>query len=256
MKQEIKKYLSIIIVMFMLLIILITQNSILKRNEKNAIETLNRYKAESEELKAEVARLNSYAQKIEGEKLDWKLLLINYENPVPEDYYIDLANYDASRQFDSRAIDFLKVMLKVAKAEGAGDMWAQSTYRSYSVQDGLFKNKVAKLVASGYSKEEAEVLAQKSVNKPGYSEHNIGLAVDFNNVDYNFENTKGYKWLLENAEDYGFILRYKEEKKDITNVKFEPWHWRYVGIDNAKAMNELDMCLEEYVEYVKAQIGA
>ena len=66
-----------------------------------------------------------------------------------------------------------------------------------------------------------------------------------------FENTKEFAWLVENAEDYGFILRYKKEKRDITKVNYEPWHWRYVGVEHAKEINKLDMCLEEYIEYLK-----
>ena len=91
----------------------------------------------------------------------------------------------------------------------------------------------------------------KIINKPGTSEHNLGLAVDFNYVNLDFEETESFKWLQKNAENYGFILRYKKEKEEITKVDYEPWHWRYVGEKHAKKMNELDMCLEEYVEYLK-----
>ena len=92
----------------------------------------------------------------------------------------------------------------------------------------------------------------KIINKPGTSEHNLGLAVDFNYVNLDFENTKAFTWLKENAEDYGFILRYRKDKEDITKVEYEPWHWRYVGKEHAKKINELDMCLEEYIDYLKS----
>lgn len=88
------------------------------------------------------------------------------------------------------------------------------------------------------------------INKPECSDHNLGLAVDFNYVKEDFENTKAFKWLTKNAENYGFILRYPKGKEYITKVDYEPWHWRYVGEENAKKMNELNMCLEEYVEYL------
>ena len=103
----------------------------------------------------------------------------------------------------------------------------------------------------GKNEQDAELLASKWVNKSETSEHNLGLAVDFNNVKRDFENTKEFAWLVENAEDYGFILRYKKEKRDITKVNYEPWHWRYVGVEHAKEINKLDMCLEEYIEYIK-----
>lgn len=105
----------------------------------------------------------------------------------------------------------------------------------------------------GKSLEEAEILAVKWVNKSETSEHNLGLAVDFNNIKTDFENTKEFAWLIENAENYGFILRYRKEKEEITGVSYEPWHWRYVGQEHAKKINELDMCLEEYIEYLKTE---
>ena len=69
-------------------------------------------------------------------------------------------------------------------------------------------------------------------------------------VDNKFEKLDGFKWLKKNAEDYGFVLRYPKDKEDITKIAYESWHWRYVGVEHAKKMNELNMCLEEYVEYL------
>lgn len=137
------------------------------------------------------------------------------------------------------------------KSDGITNVWVQSAYRSLERQEKVFANKVKELEMQGKSKEEAEGLAIRKVNKSGTSEHNLGLAVDFNYVDYGFDETSGFKWLKENAENYGFILRYEREKETITKVDYEPWHWRYVGKENAVKMNELGMCLEEYVEYLK-----
>ena len=186
----------------------------------------------------------------EKEINDWKLILVNYENALPEDYKIELSN--ETRKFDSRAIDELNKMMKAMKNDGIKNIWVQSSYRSIEYQQGLFNEEVNTYIAQGKTKEEAEKLTLKKINKPGTSEHNLGLAVDFNYVDYNFDKLKGFQWLQENAEKYGFILRYKKEKEDITKVDYEPWHWRYVGVENAKKMNELDMCLEEYIDYLKA----
>lgn len=188
----------------------------------------------------------------EKEINDWKLILVNYENALPEDYKIELSNIDETRKFDSRAIDELNKMMKAMKNDGIKNIWVQSSYRSIEYQQGLFNEEVNTYIAQGKTKEEAEKLTLKKINKPGTSEHNLGLAVDFNYVDYNFDKLKGFQWLQENAEKYGFILRYKKEKEDITKVDYEPWHWRYVGVENAKKMNELDMCLEEYIDYLKA----
>lgn len=182
---------------------------------------------------------------------DWRLVLVNAENPLPEDFKIELANYDRSRQFDARAIDELIIMIKDMKASGASNIWIQSAYRTPEYQERLFKNKVQEFINMGKSQEEAEIYASRWVNKSETSEHNLGLAVDFNNVKQDFENTKEFEWLTQNAENYGFVLRYKKDKKELTGVSYEPWHWRYVGVEHAKKMNKLDMCLEEYVEYLK-----
>ncbi len=181
---------------------------------------------------------------------DWRITLVNYENSLPDNFKVELANIDSTRQFDKRAINELLTMVKDAKKDGVLDIWVQSAYRSISYQQGLFDEKVNKYLALGKTREEAEKLTLQTINKPGSSEHNLGLAVDFNYVNYDFEKTKAFKWLQENAENYGFILRYRKDKESITKVAYEPWHWRYVGSENAKKINELDMCLEEYIKYI------
>ncbi len=185
--------------------------------------------------------------------LGWELVLVNSENKVPDDYKFTLENLDGSRKFDSRAIKYLKNMMRDAKEDGITNFWAQSTYRTIELQEALFNEKVQEYKAKGFSESISKVLTETSINKPGYSEHNIGLCVDFNNVDDAFEKSSAFKWLKDNAEEYGFILRYPKDKEEITKVKYEPWHWRFVGKDNAQEMNELNMCLEEYVEYLKSK---
>ena len=97
---------------------------------------------------------------------------------------------------------------------------------------------------------EAEEKAATIVARPGTSEHHCGFAIDFNETNTSFEKSNAYKWMLNNAADYGFILRYPEDKQDITGVIYEPWHWRFVGIDVAKDINSKNMCLEEYIEEI------
>lgn len=182
---------------------------------------------------------------------DWRLVLVNSENKLPSDFEIELSSIDKTREIDSRIISDLTKMIKYMRNIKYSNIWVQSAYRSIEYQDKLFNEKVTTYIEMGKSKEEAENLTMQTINKAGTSEHNLGLAVDFNYVDYEFENTKEFKWLKDNAEDYGFILRYEKEKEDITNVNYEPWHWRYVGVEHAKKMNELGMCLEEYIEYLQ-----
>lgn len=192
-------------------------------------------------------------EKIKAEKeiMDWELTLVNYENQMTEDFEVELSNIDSIRKFDSRAINNLNQMILDMKKQGLRNIWIQSAYRTIEEQENLFNDKVNYFLSIGKTEEEAENLTLRMINRPGTSEHNLGLAVDFNYVNKDFENTKEFAWLLENAENYGFVLRYKAEKIDITKVYYEPWHWRYVGIEHAKKMNELDMCLEEYIEYLK-----
>lgn len=182
---------------------------------------------------------------------DWRLTLANYENILPEDFEVDVADIDDTRQFDSRAIADLKAMINAMGRDGISNIWVQSAYRSVERQKELYDNSVKKYLKQGKTQEEAERLTDEYINKPGASDHNLGLAVDFNNVDNNFEDLKAFKWLRENAEDYGFILRYPKDKEDITKISYESWHWRYVGQEHAKKMNELNMCLEEYIEYLE-----
>ena len=186
---------------------------------------------------------------------DWKLRLANYDNLLPEDFEVELANIDNSKdpkQFDARAVKYLKDMINAMKKDGNTKIWCQSTFRSVKRQKELYDASVQKYLKQGKTQEEADKLTLEYINKPGGS-HNLGLAVDFNYVDNSFAKTSEYKWLLKNAENYGFILRYPEDKEDKTKIAYESWHWRYVGEENAKRMNELNMCLEEYVEYLQKE---
>ena len=182
---------------------------------------------------------------------DWRIRLANYDHILPEDFEVELADIDSTRQFDARAIKYLKDMINDMKKDGHTSIWVQSSYRSVARQKELYENSINKYLKQGKTQEEAEKLTDEYINKPGSSDHNLGLAVDFNYVDNTFADTDEYQWLLENAENYGFVLRYPKDKEDITKIAYESWHWRYVGEEHAKKMNELNMCLEEYVEYLE-----
>lgn len=186
------------------------------------------------------------------------LTLVNGWNPLPEDFdyeghlttipqkYIK----GSLTQIDKDVWPYLKAMLDDARDDGI-DMGVWSPYRSYATQKMLFERQIKKQIANGVPKAEAEDKAATVVARPGTSEHNTGLALDINCANSSFENTKAYKWLERNAENYGFIMRYREDKQEKTGVIHESWHWRFVGINAAKEINQLDMCLEEYVEYKK-----
>ena len=189
--------------------------------------------------------------KVKKEITDWNLRLANYENILPDDFEVEVAEISDSREFDARAIKYLKQMINDMLNDGISNVWVQSAYRSVERQKELYDNSIQKYLKQGKTRDEAEKLTEEYINKPGASDHNLALAVDFNNVDNKFEDLDAFKWLQENAEDYGFILRYPKHKEDITKISYESWHWRYVGEEHAKKMNELDMCLEEYIEYLE-----
>lgn len=180
-----------------------------------------------------------------NQSCDWYMTVINSNNPISDEYKPPLASYQ-SIQIDERVLPHLQEMMKAASSDGAG-LWLASGYRDIALQTKLYNRKVNYFLDRGYSEENALVEAATIVAKPRTSEHHTGLAVDFNNVADDFRDTKGYRWLTEHAAEYGFIERYPSGKQDITNVIYEPWHFRYVGVENAKAIQESGLCLEEYV---------
>jgi D-alanyl-D-alanine carboxypeptidase len=130
-----------------------------------------------------------------------------------------------------------------------------SGYRSYQYQKMLYTKKVKKMLLEGMRKEDACYQAAQIIAPPGCSEHQLGLAIDVTTQEMaqledplttDFEKTIQAKWLQNHAKEYGFILRYPQEKTAITHITYEPWHYRYVGINHAKKMGKLNLCLEEY----------
>lgn len=186
-----------------------------------------------------------------------KLLLVNGKNPLPnkENYAQNLTTIDAKylcgelNQLDKDVLPYAIALMEDAKAEGV-DIRVRSPYRSYETQERLYNNEVNNWIRKGMGQLEAEEKAATIVARPGTSEHHCGFAIDFNETNTSFENSNAYRWMLSNAADYGFILRYPEDKQDITGVIYEPWHWRFVGIDVAKDINSKNMCLEEYIEEI------
>ena len=145
--------------------------------------------------------------------------------------------------------DDLEQMIVDAKKEGI-ILWISSGYRSVELQTTLFNRQIEREKSKSkemISQEEAEKRAAKVVARPNSSEHNTGLAIDFNGVCDNLYTTKEYKWLMDNAHKYGFIERYRKEWKEYTGIIYEPWHFRYVGKEVAPLIKESGLCLEEYV---------
>ena len=186
------------------------------------------------------------------DKDSWNLLLVNPWNPLPEDYTISLTELKNGLSVDSRCYPDLQDMMDACRAAGLSPVIC-SAYRTQEYQEKLFQNKVSRLMAQGYSETDATAEAGKSVAVPGTSEHQLGLAldiVDINNqhLDESQESTAVQKWLMEHCWEYGFILRYPNDKSEITGIIYEPWHYRYVGREDAEQIHTLGVCLEEYLE--------
>ena len=176
---------------------------------------------------------------------DYNLMLVNIDNPIGE-YEPKLAEAYKNRMFDERAVDYLRQFIEDGRSEGI-QIYLSSTYRSFSTQKMLYEKKVS---------EYGEEVAKTIVLPPGTSEHQTGLCADITDIYREFktkklENTDTFKWLYKNCEKYGFILRYPKDKEDVTKVIYEPWHFRYVGVNAAKYIKENNLCLEEFIDLIK-----
>lgn len=181
----------------------------------------------------------------------WCLILTNAEYPVPEDYEVELEAIPGTEQsVDKRIYEPLIAMIGDMKDQGLSPIVC-SGYRTLDKQEKLFNRKVLSFVKAGHTKEESYNLARQTISIPGSGEHCLGLAVDFYTRRYHkleraFEDTPESKWLVEHAQDYGFVMRYGENKTDITGIQYEPWHYRYVGVEAANYMKDNELSLEEF----------
>ncbi len=185
---------------------------------------------------------------------NWQLILANPWNTLPENFTVETKSFTNGHSVDKRIFNDLERMLEDAGKEGLSPIIC-SSYRSLEKQKTLFENKIGKYLNNGLSNEDAAVETAKWIAVPGTSEHQTGLAVDivaksYQMLDKEQENTPEQKWLMENSYKYGFILRYPENKSDITGISYEPWHYRYVGKEVAKEIYENGICLEEYLEQI------
>ena len=178
----------------------------------------------------------------------WELTLVNLQYRLPEDYKPTLkaAVEGSSVQLDERVASFYAEMYAAAKADGC-TLTPYSGYRTYARQQENFDRKVAYYVSQGLSEAEATAQTQTRILPAGASEHNMGFAMDIVSASADFISTKEFSWLSAHAHEYGFILRYPENKTEITGVMYEPWHWRFVGKEAAAEMQKSGQCLEEYL---------
>jgi len=187
--------------------------------------------------------------------LPWYLQLANRYNFLDEDFAPQLTAVGGGHHFDARAADALLDMLEAAREEGLRPIII-STHRSIARQRTLFENQLAARMAEGMDEDEAFEAARRVVAYPGSSEHNLGLAADITSETHTaltaeFGATPEGIWLAQNAHNFGFVLRYPYHKQEITNIIYEPWHFRYVGAEHAAVMFEYGLVLEEYIFWLQ-----
>ena len=188
------------------------------------------------------------------------MVLVNHTSKMPDDYTFDTKECGSAtavnKTLQTVACDAFLEMQKAAATDGV-TVWMQSGYRSVKYQTSLYERKTKYYLDKGYDNATAKEKAAAVVNPPGYSEHNCGLAADLNSpehtgLDEGFEKTAAFRWLCEHAGDYGFILRYPKDAEDKTEIIYEPWHWRYVGVENAAKINASGLCFEDYIETLQS----
>ncbi len=180
------------------------------------------------------------------------LTLVNPWNPLPEDWQVQTVDIGSGQQADKRCAQALLDMLSACREAGFKPV-VRSSYRTYNRQKYLYNNKVSQWKGYGYDDETARQKAAAIVAVPGTSEHQMGLAFDLVDSGYRTLNarqadTPTQQWLMEHSWEYGFILRYPQDKQAVTGIIYEPWHYRYVGRDNAEAIYRSGLCLEEWLE--------
>ena len=200
-----------------------------------------------------------YAHPIAPDPTLWSLQLVNVQTPLPDNFTVaddqlgSIVQGGVAFWFDGRIVEGLNQMIADCNANVEGGSLAiVSGYRSPKTQNDRFARLIEVLVGQGQSAAEAEVMARQIEPPSGLSEHQLGLAVDFvtgtvNEPSQLFAETPEYQWLIQNAANYGFILRYPVEKEGITGILSQPYHFRYVGVEGAQAIVGAGISLEEYM---------
>ena len=186
-----------------------------------------------------------------ADESDRRLTLVNPRNTIPEGWQVELVSIGNGHRVDKACCDDLMAMMEACRAAGLAPE-VKSSYRTQATQERLHENKVRQWKSYGYSEAEARKKAATIVAVPGTSEHQLGWAVDIVDKSYPVLNEKqasmpAQQWLMAHSWEYGFILRYPVDKSAVTGIIYEPWHYRWVGRDNARAIYESGLCLEEYL---------
>ena len=246
--------LTVLAVGILVVLILVGKRiSITNKMERARLETEAAEMAAAEALaEAEAAEAAFRASLPDVDTDAWCLKLANYENLLGSDFAPQVVAIEEEQEFDVRAADHLRELIRDARAAGH-PVYLCSGYRSYELQRALYQRHIDEYILEhGMTEAEAHETTQKSVNYPGASEHQLGLAVDL--LEYygqpmlpEIGGTGLMLWLEQHCADYGFIIRYPADKTHITGISYEPWHLRYVGAAAASYIMEKGICLEEFL---------
>ena len=261
-----------IIKTILLIIVMIAVSSVifaitfLRQNEEGGMteQPSNNGTTENEATNDETVDRETRLAEINEILTDEYMILVNVDNGLNRDDAPASTTTIDGYTMESTAAAQLRKMLDDAETAGY-TLTIYSAYRSYTKQETNFNNKINQYLAQGNDRETAEIKAANIVNPPGKSEHQTGLAADictaalvyqYGSLPEQFSDTDAYTWLYEHCAEYGFILRYPEDKEDVTGITFEPWHYRYVGLERAKEIMDAKVCLEEFVADIKTEKAA
>jgi len=190
---------------------------------------------------------------------DWRLVLVNRWHPMTAEAEIELVLPPSGRNpdrhlVDTRIVGDLEEMIAAAAGDGV-ELMIDYGYRSFAQSQSLFEKQINTQLAAHpeYTREQAELAAREWVAPPGTSDHHTGLALDivtpaYQVLDDGFAETDAGRWLAAHSWEYGFVIRFPADKTEQTGITYESWHVRYVGREHAAAMQEQNLCLEEYVQ--------
>ena len=223
-----------------------TEESSEEPAEESSEESSEEISEETEESSEEIE--NSSEEPENPEEEEWNLILVNRTHPLPENYEVpEFTELRNNNRVDSRIYPDLQQMFDDMRSLGYAP-YITTSYRSHEEQIEMMNYYIRVYQEQGYSEEEAADMAAGIVALPGTSEHELGMAVDISTEDHEANDPYiMWDWLAAHSYEYGFILRYPEEKTEITGIDYEPWHFRYVGKKAAKEIFEQGVCLEEYL---------
>jgi len=186
---------------------------------------------------------------INVDPVNWHLTHVSHNYRVSSDYLppsIDTVK-GSKHLLDSRVVPHYNKMYDAALADGV-TLVALIGFRTQEWQENYFNNKVNRhRVEDGMTELQAIMRTTRGSAYPGASEHNLGLCMDFTPALMRFEESDQFAWLMENAANFGFILRFPSDKRTTTGINYEPWHWRYVGVEAAQQIKAQGICFEEYL---------